>query len=638
VNKLERRGALAALILLTSLNLLNYIDRYIFSALLPAIKSDLHFSDTQLGILGSGFIIAYLFISPVFGVLGDRFKRTKVMGVGVAVWSIATAFSGLTRSFFGQLTTRIVVGLGESSYTVVSPGFLADVFSKRSRGKVFAIYSGAISVGSALGYLLGGVLESRFGWQRAFFVVGIPGIFLSFLLFLFPEPVRGSLDSTPENEPQKKYQNLDQKRYFLKATRELFSNQAYLSIVLGYAAYTFVVGGLAFWMPSYIVRYFDVSLARANLTFGGLTVAGGFVGTLAGGFISDAWEKKYGNAYLKLAVAAMALAIPLFWLSLQAKNFDQFCLILFFLELALFICLSPLDTAVICYVRPEVRAMAMAWDVFLIHLLGDGISRTLIGSVSDTSGLSAALSICPWVLLIAALIWLFGILRYWQPAMLSKAEFSVPLLQAHRGFTDSGKLQENSIEAFASSREKKFQMAELDVRLSRAGDVVVSHDELSHLTGDKLSLAAVLQSESLPRYLNIEIKSDDFKYHHLVREVARTIEQFGFENRVLISSFNPLVLRMMAELNPKISRAYLVEHRGWNIFLPGHIISSFLAHPHMLNIKESLLDQKTCAHFKRRGIPIVAWTVNDLTRARELLGYGVQSIITDQILPAELHN
>ena len=378
---------LFALVLLTGLNLLNYIDRYIFSALLPAIKNDLHFSDTELGLLGSGFIIAYIFISPLFGWLGDRFDRTRIMSLGVIVWSVATSFSGMTRSFFGQLSTRFVVGLGESSYTVVSPGFLADLFPKSKRGRVFAVYSGAISVGSAMGYLVGGVLEPRFGWQKSFFVVGIPGIILAALILFLKNPERGSL----EEEGLAQFQNLDQKKYFIESSKELLKNGGYMSTVLGYAAYTFVVGGMAFWMPSYIVRYFNISLAQANLTFGGLTVAGGFCGTLVGGFLSDWWEKKRGNAYLKISATSLLISMPLFWWCLRIHNFEKFCVVLFFLEFVLFVCLSPLDTAVISFVRPEIRSMAMAWDLFLIHLLGDGISRTLIGSVSDSSDLSQAL-------------------------------------------------------------------------------------------------------------------------------------------------------------------------------------------------------------------------------------------------------
>ena len=638
-----------ALVLLTLLNLLNYIDRYIFSALLPAIKNDLHFTDTELGLLGSGFIVAYIFIAPLFGWLGDRFVRTRVMSVGVVVWSVATAFSGVTRSFLGQLVTRFVVGLGESSYTVVSPGFLADMFPKASRGRVFAIYSGAISVGSALGFLIGGILEPRFGWQRSFFVVGIPGIILAGLILFLENPKRGALDSNSDEQ----YKNIDQKKYFIQSSKELFKNGGFLSVVLGYAAYTFVVGGLAFWMPSYIVRYFNVSLTEANLTFGGLTVAGGFLGTLLGGFLSDLWERKLGNAYLKLSVTSLFVAIPLFWMSLRATNFHSFCMSLFFLEFALFTCLSPLDTAVISFVRPEVRSMAMAWDLFLIHLLGDGVSRTLIGSVSDSSSLSHALMICPWVLMLAAFIWILGIIYYWQPAPWSQSEFQLPLLQSHRGFTENDKFQENTMAAFENSYKENFKITELDVRLSQDGEVIVFHDpslkrilklkqkvfktsalELKKLVGAP-SLREVLTGQGITPLINIEIKANGFNYHRLVREVIDIVTELRCENRVLISSFNPLVVRRLAKLNPRILRAYLVGYMGWKFFVPGHILYASLAHPHMLNIEQSYLNKWRCNYFKKRGIPIVAWTVNDPKRARELLSYGVSSIITDRLRPSQ---
>ena len=641
---------ISILILLSALNLLNYIDRYIFSALLPAIKNDLHFTDTELGLLGSGFIIAYIFVSPIFGWMGDRFDRTKVMASGAALWSIATSFSGLTRSFNGQLITRFIVGLGESSYTVVSPGFLADLFSKNARGRVFAVYSGAISVGSALGYLIGGILEPRFGWQRSFFVVGIPGVLLSVLILFIQNPKRGVLDTSSTDQLQK-----DQtKKQFKEVTKELFCNGGFLSVVLGYAAYTFVVGGLAFWMPSYIVRYFNISLTQANLTFGGLTVAGGFFGTLVGGFISDVWEKKRGNAYLKLSAVSLLVAIPLFWLSLKAQNFNSFCFILFFLEFSLFICLSPLDTAVISFVRPEIRSMAMAWDLFLIHLLGDGISRTLIGSVSDNSDLAQALLICPWVLLLAAFIWIIGIIFFWQPANWTQRELKLPHLQSHRGFTEGTLFRENTMPAFENSRLQNFLMTELDVRLSKDRIPVVIHDQnlkrlikvkkkvqktlakdLKSLVGAP-SLKEVLSSDLVTSFINIEIKCNDFKYHDLVNEVLRVVVELNCANRVIISSFNPFVLRRIAHLNPEIVRAYLVSHMGWRFFVPGHILYSALAHPHMLNIEQTHLTQWRCGHFKKRKIPVVAWTVNDIERAKELLSFGVSSIISDCITPSEL--
>ncbi len=640
------KAPVITLIILTGINLLNYIDRNIFSALLPAIKADLHFSDTELGILGSGFIIAYILIAPLFGWLGDRFERTNIMSSGVAVWSIATAFSGMTRSFVGQLTTRIVVGVGESSYTVLSPGFLSDLFPKTARGRILAVYSGAISIGSALGFLIGGALEPQFGWQKSFFIVGIPGIIFAFLILNVQNPVRGSQDSDSEiKKPREAHKN------FFATSKELFSTGGFVCAVLGYAAYTFVLGGLAFWMPSFIIRYYGVSLMKANLVFGSITVIGGFCGTLAGGFLSDRWEKKGGNGYFKLSGTAMIVAIPIFWMCIHAQDFNSFCKILFFLEFALFICLSPIDTALLSYVRPEIRGMAIAWEVFVIHFLGDGISRTLMGSVSDSTGLMSAMLICPWVLGLAVIIWFYGIIFYWHPALWRPNQFRLPLLQSHRGFTESGKFKENTMAAFENSRKENFKMTELDVRLSEDGEVVVIHDknlkrliqvhrkvlktsaaELKALVGAP-SLKEVLVSDAVTNFINIEVKAYDFKYHKLVREVLRIVDELKCEDRVMISSFNPFVMRMVKRLNPGVLRGYLVMHMGWKFFLPGHIFYSWLANPHTLNIEQAHLNRRRCTHFNKRGIPVVAWTVNDPIRAKQLLDYGVISIISDKLSP-----
>lgn len=391
------------LFLLFLLNLMNYADRYIFSALSPAIKKDLNLTDTELGILGSAFIVSYLCVAPLFGYLGDNGSRSRLMAFGASLWSIATSWTGFAQSFSGQLLTRLFVGAGESSYTVISPGFLSDLFPQNQRGRVFAIYSGAISIGSALGFLLGGILEAHIGWKKSFFVVGLPGLFLALLVFKIKDPVK--------REVQNKM-GFDK---ILKTTQELFSQKSYLLSVLGYAAYTFVVGGMSFWMPSYIVRYFDVSLEKANLSFGALTVVGGFLGTLIGGFWSDYLEKKKAHSYLKVSVFSLLLAVPIFIFLLQAQTYNAFCIILFFLELALFVSLSPIDAAVMSIVKPEMRSLAMAWDVFLIHFLGDGISRIMIGHFSDQSDLKSAIWICPAVLALAAIVWSWALRVIHEP-------------------------------------------------------------------------------------------------------------------------------------------------------------------------------------------------------------------------------
>jgi len=646
-SRISNRARWFALFVLTGINLLNYIDRYIFSALLPAIKDDLKFTDTELGLLGSGFLFAYMFASPLFGMLGDRGGRNRLMAAGVTIWSAATAFSGLTTSFLGQMLTRASVGLGESAYSVIAPSTIADFFSKKSRGKVFAIYSGAIPVGSALGYVIGGWLEPRLGWQKAFFVVGIPGLLLACLLFFIPDPKRGSSEQEENSEPAEPDSQALKTIYL-----SLFTNGGFLFTVLGYAAYTFVVGGMAFWMPSYLVRYFDVSLEAANVQFGTLTVAGGFVGTMIGGYWSDWEERRTGNGFLKVSFLSMLVTAPLFWLVLGLHDYKSFMGALFFLEVALFICISPLDAAVLNYVRPAWRSTAMALNVLLIHLLGDGISRTLMGMVSDAEGLRSAIGILPWALLIAGVVWLIGFVVFWQPVQWPKNAFHIPRWQAHRGLRTAG-ATENTIEAFRCARLAGAEMTECDVQLTKDGGAVVFHDDdLKRLAGraEKVadltlaeikvltkapSLSELLSDSEAPRFINIEIKTNAVWIGRGLEEaVIQAIRGTDSEGRVLISSFNPFALRRVAKLAPQIPRALIAtdQKEPGNPWHLRHLLLGFLARPHVMNLDERMITPERLERWRDRGLHVFAWTVNERARAKELLRFGTRGIISDVLL------
>ncbi len=155
------------LTLLTLINLFNYLDRYILVALSPTIKHEMSLSDTQVGFLTTAFMLTYFLCSPLFGWLGDRKPRFKVMAVGVGLWSLATAASGMAARYITLLFSRFFVGVGEAAYGTISPALLTDLYPKSSRGKIFAIFYMAIPVGSALGFLLGGFLEKIVGWKAA---------------------------------------------------------------------------------------------------------------------------------------------------------------------------------------------------------------------------------------------------------------------------------------------------------------------------------------------------------------------------------------------------------------------------------------------------------------------------------------
>ena len=366
-----RRYALA---LLLAVNLLNYIDRQVLYAVFPLVKSALALSDTALGLLGSSFMVVYMLTAPLFGWLGDRGSRTRLAAGGLGIWSLATMGGGVAAGYGQLLAARSLVGVGEASFGTVSPGLVADFFPRERRGQVLSWFYLAIPVGSALGYLLGGVIGQHFGWQAAFLMVGAPGLLLAVPLARLRAP-DGPVRTTEAGG----------------SYRGLFANRTFVLNTLAMAAMTFALGGLAQWMPTFLFRMHQLDVARGNTLFGGITVVAGIAGTLAGGWLGDRLQRRRPDGYLLVSGAGFLLALPLAALAIMTDS-RQLCLVgIFLAELCLFLNTGPLNTVIVNVTRRRVRAMAFAVNIFFIHALGDAISPTLIGMLSDHWGLRRAL-------------------------------------------------------------------------------------------------------------------------------------------------------------------------------------------------------------------------------------------------------
>jgi len=390
------RSAYYALTVVTLLNFLNYIDRYILAAVLPRVQSELGLTSAQAGLLAPAFLVAYFITSPIFGVLGDRFSRTRLMALGVAAWSLATAATGMMRSFGQMITARSFVGIGEAAYGTISPALLADYFPEAKRGRTFAVFYVAIPVGAAVGYLLGGLIEPALGWRAAFYVVGLPGVLLALLALTVADPPRGAMEKSVSavSEP-------------LAATlRGFVRNRAYTGTVLGYTAYTFGLGGLAFWMPSYLERARGVDLTRANLLVAAVTVVAGLGGTFIGGYLGDflSARMKHGQLWL-CGLSSLAAIIPT-WLALTVSSSPAYVIALFVAEFLLFLSTGPVNVVIVSVVAVGARAMAMAVSIFMIHVLGDAISPPIIGALADRTSLDRAVLIVPASVSLSAAIWM----------------------------------------------------------------------------------------------------------------------------------------------------------------------------------------------------------------------------------------
>jgi MFS transporter, Spinster family, sphingosine-1-phosphate transporter len=393
---LSRGAAYYGLAIVTLLNLLNYIDRYILAAVLPRMQSELSLTNSQAGLLATAFLVTYFITSPLFGVLGDRFSRTRLMSIGVIAWSIATAATGVMRNFAQLLMARSSVGIGEAAYATISPALLSDYFPRATRGRAFSVFYVAIPVGAAAGYLLGGLIESALGWRAAFYVVGLPGIVMALVALTAPDPPRGITEE--EAAPPAKGS-------FVGVLRSLFLNFTYIGTILGYVAYTFALGGLQLWMPKFLSEVRGLELARADFVVGALTVVAGLGGTFLGGYLGDLLSRrwKYGQLWL-CGVSSLAGIIPT-WFALTVAAESGFLAWLFVAEFFLFLSTGPVNVVIVNVVPVSMRAMAMAMSIFAIHLLGDAISPPIIGWLADVSGLARAVLIMPIAIAISGLLW-----------------------------------------------------------------------------------------------------------------------------------------------------------------------------------------------------------------------------------------
>jgi MFS family permease len=397
------------LAVLAFINLFSYLDRYVVAGVLESLKhSDLGLSDTNLGLLMSGFLVVYTLLAPVFGALGDRRSRPRLIALGVACWSFATALSGFAVNFLTLFAARAAVGVGEAAYVTIAPSLLSDYFPVRLRGRVMAIFFCAIPVGSALGYVVGGMVDKSYGWRAAFFVAGVPGLVLATLCLFLRDPPRGCQDGDhPEPVRQPNTSSSLSRDTWLTYGR-LLRNKPYALTVLGYAAYTFAVGGLAYWMPAFLERVRGIPRSEATVSFGTIVVVTGFIGTFVGGWMGDYFARNSRQAHLYLSAAATLVAAPFVWLALTTTSHSMYQLYMVAAQLCLFLSTGPINAALVNLVIASERATAIALSVFAIHLLGDALSPFLVGALSDVFSLGQAVRILPVAVLIGGFVWIWA--------------------------------------------------------------------------------------------------------------------------------------------------------------------------------------------------------------------------------------
>jgi MFS family permease len=369
------------LAILTVVYTLNVLDRYILGVLLPQIKVDLAVNDTYLGVLtGAGFAAFYATLGIPLASLADRTSRKAVIAVSLALFSLMTAICGFAKSFTQLFVARIGVAAGEAGTSPPSFSIISDYFAPRERSKAMAIFTVGANAGVLLGFTLGGLIATRYGWRAAFFIVGIPGLIMVLLVAgLVREPRRGLSD------PIRGQRRTETGAVSLRETLAfLWSQKALRHLLFGASLVLFVSNGVAAWLPSFLLRSHGMAADKSGIAMGLSLGIGGIVGTLAcGGVLVERLSRR--DLRWRVWIVAIA-ALSSFVGNSLVLNLPSAALAMaaFVIPATLNTVWQPPTLAMIQTLAPiNMRATAGACLVLVGNLIGLGLGPLTIGGLSD---------------------------------------------------------------------------------------------------------------------------------------------------------------------------------------------------------------------------------------------------------------
>ncbi len=380
----KTQAAYYALAVLFVINALNFFDRQIIGAVGEPIRVEFGLSDSSLGALNTAFTLLYAFIGLPLGKLADKFSRKKILAIGVFVWSLMTAASGLSRNFWQIFVMRLGVGVGEATCAPAAGSLIGDLFPSEKRGKAMSFFMLGLPVGLALSFAVSGAVAKNYGWRAAFFVAGLPGLLCVFAVFFIKEPQRGAVEAIDVGGRKREG----------SAIILILKSPTMIWLILSGALHNFNMYALGGFLTPYLMRHHGLDIAQAGyvatIIYGLLTAPG----LLLGGFVGDWAKKKRPDGALLLAAFAILLSIPFYFFSIgiPAGEYIKFAALIGASVALMYFYYSIVYATITDVTEPGSRGTAMAVYFLAMYLLGASLGPYIIGLISDHFTMQAAVA------------------------------------------------------------------------------------------------------------------------------------------------------------------------------------------------------------------------------------------------------
>jgi MFS family permease len=380
----NKQAAYYALAVLFLINALNFFDRQIIGAVGEPIRKEFGLNDSALGALNTAFTLLYAFVGLPLGKLADKYSRKKILAVGVFLWSLMTAASGIARNFWQIFAMRLGVGVGEATCAPAASSLIGDFFPSEKRAKAMSVFMLGLPVGLALSFAVSGAVAKTYGWRAAFLVAGLPGLLCVLLVLLIREPARGAVESV----------DVGQKRRAGSAYKLILTTPTMIWIILSGALHNFNMYSLSGFITPYLMRHHALDIAGANYV--AMIVYGllGAPGLLLGGVIGDWAKRKRPDGALLIAAFAILISIPFFFFSIgvPAGEYIKFSALIGTSCALMYFYYSIVYATIADVTEPASRGTAMAVYFLAMYLLGASLGPYVLGSVSDYFMQQAAIS------------------------------------------------------------------------------------------------------------------------------------------------------------------------------------------------------------------------------------------------------